>query len=251
MTSLRAIRPLIGLAAVIGLWWASVAAFDIRPFFLPGPPDVGQAFARHGPQLAHQTWITIGHTLAGFGIATAAGLASATALAAVAWVRETALPLIVAVQAVPKVAIAPLLIVWLGFGPPSKVALVALLCYFPIVISTMAGLTATPSELVELARSLAAPRWRTYTAIRIPYALPQVFVGLKLASSLALIGAVVAQITTPNAGLGAVIVRSGHSADTPLAFAAISLLAATGITLFYLVAGVERLLLPWARATTG
>jgi NitT/TauT family transport system permease protein len=160
------------------------------------------------------------------------------------------LPLLVAVQAVPKVAIAPLLIVWMGFGPSSKIVLVTLLCFFPVVVSTMAGLAATPSELVELARSLEGSRPRTFVKVRIPWALPQVFTGLKLAGSLALIGAVVAQITTPNAGLGAVIVRSGQSADTPLAFAAITLLAAIGISLFYSLVGLERLLLPWARATT-
>lgn len=251
MSSLRAIRPVTGLAAAVGLWWAAVATFDIRPFFLPSPPDVADAFVRHGPYLAGQTWVTIGQTLAGFGIATAAGLATAVLLSAASWLRSAVLPLLVAVQAVPKVAIAPLLIVWLGFGPSSKITLVALLSYFPIVISTMAGLTTTPADLAELARSLAASRRRTYLKLRIPYALPQVFVGLKLAISLALIGAVVAQLTTPNAGLGAVIVRSGQSADTPLAFAAITLLAAVGILLFYTVAGLERWLLPWARATAG
>ena len=249
--SLRAIRPVIGLTIAVGLWWAAVAAFGIRPFFLPAPPDIVDAFARQGPYLADQTRVTIGHTLAGFGIATGAGLATAVGFAGSVWLRQAVLPLLVAVQAVPKVAIAPLLIVWLGFGPASKITLVALLCYFPIVISTLAGLTATPAELVELARSLAASRRHTYLKLRVPYALPQVFVGLKLAISLALIGAVVAQLTTPNAGLGAVIVRSGQSADTPLAFAAIVLLAAVGIALFYTVAGVERLLLPWARAGTG
>ena len=247
---MRATRPVIGLAAAIGLWWAAVALFDIQPLFLPAPPDIVDAFVRQGPYLAQQAGLTVGHTLAGFGIASGLGLAVAIALAAFPTVREAVLPLLVAAQAVPKVAFAPLLIVWLGFGAPSKVAMVALLSFFPVVVAALAGLTATPAELADLARSLSATRWQAFRKIRIPYALPQIFTGLKLAMSLALIGAVVAQITTPNAGLGAVIVRSGQSADTPLAFAAITLLAALGIAGFYTLVGIEKIIIPWASATT-
>jgi NitT/TauT family transport system permease protein len=125
-----------------------------------------------------------------------------------------------------------------------------LLCFFPVVISSMAGLTATPAELVELARSMPGRRHHTYLKIRIPWALPQVFVGLKLAITQAMIGAVIAQMWTPNAGLGAVIVRSGQSADAALKFAAILLLALISVLLFYTVVGLERLLLPWAKAVT-
>ncbi|QSB17185.1 ABC transporter permease [Natronosporangium hydrolyticum] len=243
------VRPAIGLAAAVGVWWGLVTAFDVPTFFLPAPPDVVDALRRQGPYLLRETWATLGHTLGGFGLATAAGLAAAGMLSASTWLRETVLPVLVALQAVPKVALAPLLIIWLGFGTESKVALVGLLCFFPIVVATLAGLRATPAELVELARSLSGSRLRTFRSVRLPYAAPQIFTGLKVAVSLALIGAVVAQITTPNAGLGAVIVRSGQSADTPLAFAAIGLLAAVGIGLYYSLTGLERLFLPWARAT--
>lgn len=245
------LRPVIAFVAVVGLWWATTVIFGIRSFILPAPPDIAEAFFRRSDYLARETWTTVWHTLTGFGLATASGLAVAVLLAASRPVRDAVLPLLVAVQAIPKVAVAPLLIVWLGFGPSSKITLVALLCFFPVVIATLAGLSSTPAELSELARSMTASRWQTYLKIRIPYAAPQIFTGLKLAMSLALIGAVVAQITAPNSGLGAVIVLSGQSADTPLAFAAVALLATLGITLFYTLAGLERLLLPWARATAG
>lgn len=224
--------------------------FDIAPFFLPAPPDVAEAYRRHGPYLVGEAAATAAHTLTGFGIATAAGVAGAVGLASWGWLRDAALPLLVAVQAVPKVALAPLLIVWLGFGHTSKITLVALLSFFPVLVSTLAGLTSTPAELVDLARSLAASRRQTFLRIRLPAALPQLFTGLKLAITLALIGAVVAQLTTPNVGLGAVIVLATQSADTPLAFAAIALLAATGLAMFYAVVGLQRLLLPWAAPTT-
>jgi NitT/TauT family transport system permease protein len=112
----------------------------------------------------------------------------------------------------------------------------------------MAGITSTPAEMGELSRSLSASAWQAYLKIRLPWALPQVFVGLKVAISLAVIGAVVAEISNPSGGLGAVIVLSGMSFDTPLAFAAIVLLALLSTTLFYLVVALERLMVPWARA---
>jgi NitT/TauT family transport system permease protein len=245
------VRPLIGLATVVGGWWTAVEVFHIRRFFLPSPPDVVDAYARLGPYLLQQAGITVAQAVTGFAAGVTAGLAVAVGLSTTPWLRDIYLPLIVAVQAIPKVALAPLLIVWLGFGFEAKVALVTMLCFFPVVVATMAGLASTPAELVELARSLNGSRTRTFVKVRIPWAAPQIFTGLKLAVSLSLIGAVVAQIATPNAGLGAVIVRTGQTADTPLAFAAIGLLAAIGIALFYTVAGLERLLLPWARATTG
>jgi NitT/TauT family transport system permease protein len=247
----RLARPVVAVVALVGLWWGGVIAFDVATFLLPSPADVAGAFARHGPYLARESWVTIAHTVGGFSLAVAAGLVVAVWLAAFPPLRESALPLLVAMQAVPKVAVAPLLIIWLGFGPSSKIALVALLCFFPVVVAALAGLTSTPAELTELARSLSASRWQTFAKIRIPHALPQVFTGLRVAMSLALIGAVVAQLTNPNSGLGAVIVVSRQSVDTPLAFAAITLLAAIGIGLYYPLAALERFLLPWARETTG
>lgn len=241
-------RSVIGLTAVLGGWWAAVAGLGIEPFLLPGPLDVGDAFGRQWPYLAAEAGRTLGHTLGGFGIAVGSGILVAALLAGSRLLQEMFLPILVALQAVPKVAIAPLMIIWLGFGPASKVALVALLCFFPVLVATLAGLRSTPTDLVELMRSLSASRWQTQLRVRFPYAVPQIFTGLKVAVSLALIGAVVAQITTPNAGLGAVIVRSGQAADTPLAFAAIALLAGIGIGLYYSLVWVERLLLPWARA---
>ena len=239
--------PIVGTAAAVALWWLLTAVFNIRPYFLPAPPDVIEAFRREPSYLASETWVTLWETLAGFAIATVAGLVTALLLAASRVVERATLPMIVAFNAVPKVAIVPLLIVWMGYGPRPKIALVVLICFFPVVVSTMAGLSSTPAELGELTRSLSASRLKTYVKVRVPWALPQVFVGLKLAISLAVIGAVVAEIQSPNGGLGAVIVLTGQSADTPLAFAAITLLAVLGIGLFYLVVAAERLLLPWAR----
>lgn len=242
--------PLVGAVVAVGLWWLATILFGIRTFFLPAPPDLVRAFAANTRYLLRESWATLWETLVGFGTAVVAGLLIAMALSAFRTIERAVLPLLVALNAVPKVALAPLLVVWLGFGPRPNILMVVLICFFPVVVSTAAGLTSTPAELGELSRSMSASRWDTYVKVRLPWALPQVFVGLKVAVTLSLIGAVVAEIANPNRGLGAVIVLSSTSLDTPLAFTAIGLLAVMSVGLFYGVAAAERVLLPWARAIT-
>ncbi|WP_033340342.1 ABC transporter permease [Catenuloplanes japonicus] len=247
----RWLSPLVAAAAVIGLWWWAVEAFQVRTFFLPSPPDIVAAYRRQPEYLLAELGRTLSVTTAGFAIAAAGGIALAIVLTTWRPVEHAVLPLLVALNAVPKVAVAPLLVVWLGFGAPPKIVLVVLISFFPIVLASAAGLTATPAELVDLSRSLDASRWQTYAKVRLPWALPQIFTGLKVAVSLSVIGAVVAEIGNPDRGLGSVIVLSSASADTALAFAAIALLALASVALFYTVALLERLLLPWARDITG
>lgn len=247
----RWLSPLVAATVVIGLWWWATAAFGIRPFFLPSPPDVVAAYLREPSYLLTELGRTLAVTTAGFAAAAAGGIALAVLLTTWRTVGHAVLPLLVALNAVPKVAVAPLLVVWLGFGAPPKIVLVVLISFFPIVLASAAGLTATPAELIDLSRSLDASRWQTYAKVRLPWALPQIFTGLKVAVSLSVIGAVVAEIANPDRGLGSVIVLSSASADTPLAFAAIALLALASVALFYIVTLLERLLLPWARDITG
>jgi NitT/TauT family transport system permease protein len=247
----RWLSPLVAATAVIGLWWWATEAFHIRPFFLPSPPDLLAAYRREPGYLLTELGRTLAVTTAGFAIAAVTGIALAVVLTTWRTVEHAVLPLLVALNAVPKVAVAPLLVVWLGFGVPPKIVLVVLISFFPIVLAAAAGLTATPAELTDLSRSLDASRWQTYAKVRLPWALPQIFTGLKVAVSLSVIGAVVAEIGNPDRGLGAVIVLSSASADTALAFAAIALLALASVALFYSVALLERLLLPWARDITG
>jgi NitT/TauT family transport system permease protein len=241
------VLPVIGVVVAIAVWWGVTALFHIRAFFLPAPPDIVRSFRTEPSYLLQESWHTLEETLIGFALATVGGLAIAIALAASRVIQRATLPLFVALNAVPKVAVAPLLVVWLGFGSEPKIVMVALISFFPIVVSTMAGLTSTPTDLGELSRSLTASWGQTYLKFRLPWALPQIFTGLKVGISLAIVGAVVAEIASPQEGLGAVIVLSGQNVDTALAFAAIALLALMSVALFYLVVGVERLLLPWAR----
>jgi NitT/TauT family transport system permease protein len=221
--------------------------FHIDPFYVPSPADVVETFLKTPRYLVDESWITIQRVLVGFVIAVGAGLLIAVVLAASQTVERMAMPVLAAVNAIPKVALAPLLLVWMGFGDEPKIVMVVLVSFFPVIVSTMAGLSSTPADLRELARSLKASWWQTFVKVRLTWALPQVFVGLKVATPLAIIGAVIGEVVNPDHGLGSVIAGSSASSDTALAFVALVLLAVIGVVMFYLVAGVERLVIPWAR----
>jgi NitT/TauT family transport system permease protein len=242
--------PLLGVVGAIALWWWVTWQFDIRTFFLPSPADVIAALQTNTDALLKQSWITIYETMAGFGIGAGAGLLFAVLLSLSASLQRAMLPLVVALNAIPKVALAPLFMVWFGLNHAPKIAMAASICFFPIMIAAMAGLAATPSELGELARSLSATRTQHFLKVRVPWALPQVFVGLKLGMTLALIGTVVAQIARPSGGLGTMILLAQQNANTSLIFAVIVLLTVISVAMFYLVVLAERLAIPWARETT-
>jgi NitT/TauT family transport system permease protein len=242
--------PTIAAILFVGLWWLATIVFQIREFMVPAPPDIVDAFIRLGDYLLSESLVTLWESVAGFLLATVSGLLLAIILVASPLIERAMLPLIIAANSIPKIALAPLFTVWMGFDLEPKIAMSLLVCFFPIVVAAMAGLTSAPAELHELATSLSASRWKTFLKIRIPWALPQIFVGLKVAVTLSVIGAVVGEFTGGDRGLGRVISSSGQNADTPLAFAAITLLAVMSVGLYYIVVLLERLALPWHRETT-
>ena len=158
--------------------------------------------------------------------------------------------MLVFLNAVPTVAIYPVLAFGLGAGGPAKLWFVALMCLFPVILATQAGTHRISPELAELSRSLGTGRWQDYLRFRLPAALPQIFVGLKVAMPLAVIGVVVGEMQYGESGLGTIIVQTSGQGDTATAFAAITLLAVLSILLYYVLVGIERLALPWVRATT-
>ncbi|WP_067500268.1 ABC transporter permease [Actinoplanes sp. TFC3] len=242
--------PAIGAVLAVGLWWLLTAALDVDPFYVPSPLDVVHSFLKIPGYFLRETWVTLQRVLIGFAIAVAAGLVIAVVLAASRTVERMTMPLLAAVNAIPKVALAPLLLVWMGFGDSPKIVMVVLVSFFPVIVSTMAGLSSTPADLHELSRSLSASWWQTFVRVRLIWALPQVFVGLKVATPLAIIGAVIGEVVNPDRGLGSVISNSGASSDTPQAFVALVLLAICGVVLYYLMALLERITVPWAHKIT-
>jgi NitT/TauT family transport system permease protein len=244
------VLPLVGLVLVLGTWWGATELFEIRPILLPPPDDVGRALLERSDFLLRELRVTLYEVLVGFLLTTAGGLLIGTVIAHSRTVDQMVSPWLVALNAVPKVALAPLLVVWLGFGSEPRIAMVILLCFFPVVLATFTGLTSTPVELAELARSLDASRWQAFVKVRFPYALPQIFVGLKVAMPLAFVGAVIGEFRG-RGGLGQIIVQAPSSGDTALAFASIVVLSGMSIACYYALVGLERVLLPWVRATTG
>lgn len=239
--------PLATFAALVGVWWLAKIVFGWEKFVVPSPADVGDALWENRSLLPGEFWTTLVETLEGFALAIAAGVPLAVGIAYSRILERTIYPVLLTINAVPKVAIAPILVIWLGFGQGPKVAMVFLISFFPIVLSTATGLAATPPELTELVRSLSASRYQAFAKVRLPAALPHVFVGLKVGISLAVIGAVIGEFVGASRGLGYIIVASGANANTSLAFAAIVLLAVMSIALFYALVALERLLIPWAR----
>lgn len=237
--------PAAGSLAVVAAWWGYCAVTGVRTVLLPSPPQVTAALVQRHEYLARQAWVTLGEVTAGYLIAAVGGAAAATLLASIPALARAVWPTLIGLDAVPKLALAPLLVVWMGFGTGPKVVMVVLTCALPIVLATVAGLASTPREYIELARSLSAPWWLTLVTIRIPAALPRAFTGLKIAAPLAVIGAVIGELFGATAGLGYTLTVAGS--DTPLVFATLLILAALSLAMFYAVAAAERLLTPWAR----
>jgi NitT/TauT family transport system permease protein len=244
------VLPALALIIALAAWWAATEFLDIQRILLPPPADVLAELRERPAYLTEHGWVTAVESLVGFAIAAGSGLVIGTAIALSRVFSQMTYPWLVAFNAIPKIALAPLLIVWLGFNLEPKVAMAALVSFFPVVLATATGLTSTPSELVELARSLDASRWQTFVKVRFRYALPQIFIGLKLAMPLAVIGAVIGEFAGGREGLGYVINQSGGLGQTQLAFAALAVLSVLSIALYYALIGLEWLALPWVRATT-
>jgi NitT/TauT family transport system permease protein len=238
--------PALTLVGLVGLWWLATIVFDWESFIVPTPQDVWQEMKAQREVLPDHFRTTLTETLQGFALAIAIGVPFAVAIAYSRVLELTIYPALVALNAIPKIAIAPLLVIWMGFGAGPKIAMVVLICFFPIVISTATGLKSTPAELVELGRSLSASSFQQFRKVRFPAALPYVFVGLKVAIALAVIGAVVGEFVGATEGLGYLIIASGQSANTTLAFVAIVLLSVMSMLLFYAIVLIEHFVVPWS-----
>ncbi len=234
------------LIALVVLWEALVRHFQIPGWLLPTPSAIFQAMAEWRAELVQHTLVTLYETLVGFALAIAVSIPLAVAVVYSPLLQNTIYPILLAMQSTPKVAIAPLLALWIGFGAAPKIIVVFLVCFFPIVVATASGLTAVPASLIDLIRSLSASPIQTFTKIRFPTAMPHIFVGLKIAITFAVIGAVIGEFVGSENGLGYLILISTSQSRTPLAFGALVLLTVMSIVLYYAVALLERLVVPWA-----
>jgi NitT/TauT family transport system permease protein len=233
------------LGGILVLWQAAVRLLEVRAFILPAPTEIGAELVRSWQFFVSQSLYTIYVTLSGFAIAVLAGILVAVAIISSRFLERTLYTLLVALNAVPKVALAPLFVIWLGTGGAPKIAIAALIAVFPIVINATLGLRAVDPEMLDLARSAQASRRHIMTKIRLPNALPSILAGAKVGISFALIGAVVGEFVAGERGLGYAILESQSTFNTPRVFAAILMLGLLGTLLFFAVDLCERLLVPW------
>ena len=245
----RVLFPVAGLALLILLWHFYVVTFDVAPVVLPRPMLVLDATIANWRLIVSEGWITLLESLYGFILAFVLGVPLAVAIAGSRTLNLMFYPLLIATQSLPKVALAPLILVWLGTGIESKLAIAWLVAFFPIVVDTATGLRNTPAEFLDLATSVRANAFQTFWKIRFPAALPFVISGSKVAITLAVIGAVIGEFIGSNEGLGNLLLVANSQVNIPLAFACLIGLAAIGIGLYAAVAAVELALKPWFGTT--
>lgn len=237
--------PVALLVSVVALWAISVRLFEIPEYLLPSPEVVvakmieeWRLFVRHGAA-------TLSVILIGFTVSVVVGVTLALGVVLNRTIERTVMPIVVGSQTIPKVAIAPLFVVWLGFGMQPKIAVTFLISFFPVVVSSVAGLKAVESDMLDLVRSMGAGGIKSILKVRIPTALPQFFSGLKIAITSAVVGAIVAEFVGSDTGLGYLLLTSTATLDGPMVWAALLILVGVGISLFVTTVQIERLAIPW------
>jgi len=226
-------------------WELAVRLTGVKEYLLPPPSKVWTEFWKRHEIVAGGAWITTQEILAGYALAVVVSIPLALAVAYSRFMERAVYPVIVFLQIVPKIAIAPLFIIWFGFGFMPKLLLVFLLSFFPIVVSSIAGFKSADRDVMDFARTTGASAMKMFWKIRLPQALPHIFTGLKVGAALAATAAVVAEFVASDRGLGYLLLQYNGQLDTPMVFATIVVLSLIGLVVYYAVEIVERIAIPW------
>jgi NitT/TauT family transport system permease protein len=240
----RAATPLIYLV-LLTAWELLTDKLKVPIWILPAPSTIFAAAIKWAPELVHNGWVTLRETVVGFLLAIVLSLPLAILISLNSLARKLLYPILLGLQSVPKVAVAPLIILWFGLSEWPKIIVVVLVCFFPILVNMVAGLEAVPTTMLDLMRSLGASPHTMFRRLRVPVALPHFFTGCKVAITFAVIGAVISEFVAAQDGLGYLILISTAQSQTPLAFAAIALLTVLSIALFHGVEFIERRVVDW------
>jgi len=239
--------PLVPLAVIVASWQILSSCGIIPGYMLPGPLRVVKAFAADFFPLMLHLRHTLAEAAAGLALAAAAAFALATVMDANRFIRQSLNPLLLLTQTVPTIAIAPLLILWMGYGPAPKITLVFIVCFFPMTIGLLGAFARTDADAVKLLLSMGASRPQIYRYIKLPQAMPAFFSGLKIAGSYSIVGAVISEWLGGNAGLGVYMIRVRRSYSFDKMFAVILLTSVLSVLLIKLIAVIEKRALPWAK----
>ena len=237
--------PIVLIMAIIGIWQFATYEFKIPVYLLPGPVAIWKALTQSNINWSREFLATLYEVLTGFFLAVAVSIPLAIVLVYSKWFNRAVYPIILALQILPKVAIAPLLFILLGFNDTPRILVVFLISFFPIIIDTVTGLNALDPNHVELMRSLGASNFQIFGMARFRNGLPFIYSGLKVSITLALVGAVVAEFVQANNGLGFVLIAELTQIGTATAFAALTLLTLMGIMLYIVVLVLEAITIPW------
>lgn len=242
--------PLL-FVVVTGLWEAAIRVFEVPIYLFPAPSNIFHALVdRLGSGLyIEHAFYTLSEAMLGFLVAAVAGISIGSVIAQFRVVEKTLYPYLIAIQTTPKIAIAPLFIMWFGFGMTSKVIIAAIISFFPILVNVIAGLRSTDVQRIELMRSLRASRWQIFCMVKLPSALPMIFAGLQIGVIFSILGAIVGEFVGSNAGLGNLILQMNFNLDTAGVFGALVCLSAMGITLHLIMQRIQKRLLFWAEDT--
>jgi NitT/TauT family transport system permease protein len=242
---IRRLTPFVGILVFLLVWEAGVALFKPPPYLLPGPTEIFHTFVREFARLAFHGWVTLYEMLLGYALAVVIAIPLAIAITSSDRFDRFTMPTLLFFQVVPKVAVAPLFLVWFGVGVLPKVLVAFLISFFPIVIDAAVGLRSMSIEMRDLARSMGATRLQVFARFRLPTSLPYLFSGLKVAATLAVAGAVVGEFVGADKGLGYLLLVTNSNLETALMFATLFALTIIGLLFFYAVELLEALLIPW------
>jgi NitT/TauT family transport system permease protein len=234
------LMPALSLFCCLAIWEAAVRYFQVPVYLIPAPSLIAGKLIAGYPLFLEETLHSVAAIITGFMLAALVGIPSATLMVYSAWFRRTVYPILLTAQVLPKVALAPLFIVWFGFGLLPKVLMTFLISFFPIVIDTLTGLNAVRPESLLLIRSMGGTRWQAFYKVRLPSALPSIFGGFKVAITFAVVGTIVAEFVGSDHGLGYILVLARGNLDTVTVFAAILWLVAIGFLFYFAVELAER-----------
>ena len=245
MTRRGIVAPLLILLCGLGLWEAGVRIYEAPHYILPAPSAIVATLVEKRAMLGRHTLVTLQEMLLGFGLAVSVGVVLAVLMFEIPVLERALYPYVIGSQTVPVFAIAPLLVLWLGYGMMSKVLMAAIIVFFPIVLNTLDGLKAADADIVSLLRVMRASRWQLLRKAQLPAALPFMLSGAKIGISISTIGAVIGEWVGARAGLGRLMLDANSQLQVSLVFAAILCLTLLGLALFGLMTLVERWLTPW------
>ncbi len=240
--------PPLTFVAIVGLWSASIQIFKIPAYLLPAPGAVFQRLITDAGMLWLNAKVTLTEIVLGFGLTVVTAIPLGLVIALSPLAKQTLYPPIMLLQLVPKIAVAPLFLVWLGFGMESKVLLTVLMTFFPLLLASISGFQILDQRLLYLTQSMGASTWHTFRYLRFPAALPVIFSGVKTSATIAATAAIVAEFVGANQGLGYVLLRGTSTLDIELTFAVLVVLTLIGIVINYAVELAEWLMTPWQRS---